>query len=232
MGLLVCSNLTSSSVIPRPIATRSHCETIRPILEQERTLAQHSRITGLSYGRLWRDLRRFRRAGVIGLLDRRTLPHPRGRPPIATHLPQSIQQRIVRPALAHPFTARKLARIVRECYHQPIDYRGIQRVLAQHRLSPAVLQRHHQAAQPTSLPPPLPAQQLTLPLEPHTLAQRLALASGPEHLLCRFRTYDEYPTEEQARWRIITATCRPSSCCDSRWGSSARCGAGRSTAGG
>jgi transposase len=26
---------------------------------------------------------------------------------------------------------------------------------------------------------------------------------GPEHLLLRFRTYDEYPTEEQARWRII-----------------------------
>jgi transposase len=31
----------------------------------------------------------------------------------------------------------------------------------------------------------------------------LALALGPEHLLLRFRTYDEYPTEEQARWRII-----------------------------
>jgi Homeodomain-like domain len=29
------------------------------------------------------------------------------------------------------------------------------------------------------------------------------LALGPEHLLLRFRTYDEYPTEEQARWRII-----------------------------
>jgi hypothetical protein len=26
---------------------------------------------------------------------------------------------------------------------------------------------------------------------------------GPEHLLLRFRTYDEYPTEEQARWRMI-----------------------------
>src|SRR5262245_49930929 len=42
-----------------------------------------------------------------------------------------------------------------------------------------------------------------MPLEPHTLAQRLALALGPEHLLLRFRAYDEYPTEEQARWRII-----------------------------
>jgi transposase InsO family protein len=35
------------------------------------------------------------------------------------------------------------------------------------------------------------------------LAQRLALALGPEHLLLRFRTYNEYSTEEQARWRII-----------------------------
>jgi hypothetical protein len=31
----------------------------------------------------------------------------------------------------------------------------------------------------------------------------LAQALGPEHLLIRFRTYREYPTEEQARWRII-----------------------------
>jgi hypothetical protein len=151
-------------------------ETIRPVLRQERTLTQHSRLTGLSYGRLWRDLWRFRRAGILGLIDRRTLPHPRGRPPTDIRLPQSIQQHIVRLAMAHPFTARELARIVRECYHQPIDYRGIQRVLAQHRLSPAALQRHHQVALQGSLPTPLPTPQLTLPLEPHTLAQRLALA--------------------------------------------------------
>lgn len=31
----------------------------------------------------------------------------------------------------------------------------------------------------------------------------MALALGPEPLLLRFRTYDEYPTEEQARWRMI-----------------------------
>ena len=178
-------------------------ETIRPVLRQERTLTQYSRITGLSYWRLWRDLRRFRRAGVMGLLDRRTLPHPRGRPPIDTRLPQYIQQHIVRLALAHPFTARELVRIVQECYHQSIDYRGIQRVLARHRLSPAALQRHRQAAQQAPLPTPARTQQLALPLDPHTLAQRLALALGPEHLLLRFRTYDEYPTEEQARWRII-----------------------------
>ena len=48
-----------------------------------------------------------------------------------------------------------------------------------------------------------PDQQLDLPFEPSTLAQRLAQALGPEHLLLRFRTYREYPTEEQARWRII-----------------------------
>jgi hypothetical protein len=104
---------------------------------------------------------------------------------------------------AHPFTARELARIVQECYHQPVGYRGIQRVLAQHRLSPAALQHHRQAAQQASLPTPPPTQQLTLPLEPHTRAQRLALALGPEHLLLRFRAYDEYPTGEQARWHII-----------------------------
>jgi hypothetical protein len=105
--------------------------------------------------------------------------------------------------MAHPFTARELARIVQECYHQPIDYRGIQRGPARHRLSPAALQHHRQGAQQASLLPPDSTQQLTLPLEPHTLAQRLALALGHEHLLLRFCTYDEYPTEEQANWRII-----------------------------
>ncbi|MGH8067955.1 MAG: leucine zipper domain-containing protein [Candidatus Entotheonellia bacterium] len=105
-------------------------ETIRPVLREERALAQHSQITGLSYWRLWRDVRRFRRAGVLGLLDRRTLPHPRGRAPVDARLPQSIQQHIVRLAMAHPFTARELAQIVQECYHEPVDYRGIQRVLA------------------------------------------------------------------------------------------------------
>src|SRR5262252_3046866 len=33
--------------------------------------------------------------------------------------------------------------------------------------------------------------------------KRLLQALGPDHLLLRFRTYREYPTEEQARWRII-----------------------------
>jgi hypothetical protein len=140
-------------------------EVIRPIFKRERTLAQQSRITGLSYWRLWRDLRRFRRAGLLGLIDRRTLPHRRGRPPIDMRLPRDIQQHIIRLAMAHPFTARELARIVRDCYHQPIDYRGSQRVLAQHRLSPAALQRHHQVALQASLPSSLPTQQLTFPTE-------------------------------------------------------------------
>jgi transposase len=40
-------------------------------------------------------------------------------------------------------------------------------------------------------------------LESSTHAQRLAQALGPDHLLLRFQTYREYPTEEQARWRIV-----------------------------
>jgi hypothetical protein len=44
-----------------------------------------------------------------------------------------------------------------------------------------------------------PAQPPVLPVAPNTHAQCLALALGPEHLLLRFHTYDEYPTEEQAR---------------------------------
>jgi hypothetical protein len=181
----------------------SRYDALRSILKRERTLAQPSRITGLSSWRLWPDLRRFRRAGMLGLLDRRTRPPPRGRPPSAARLPEYIQHHMVRLAMAQPFTARELARIVRECDHQPSDDRGIQRVLAQHRRSPAALQRHHQGAQQASLPTPLPTQPLTRPLAPHTRAQRLALAWGPEPLRLRFRADDEYPTEEQARGRIL-----------------------------
>jgi hypothetical protein len=122
-------------------------DTIRLVLRQERTLTQHSRIAGRSYWQLWRDIQCFRRAGSLGLIDRRTLPHPRGRRPIDTRLPQYIQQHIARLAMAHPFTARELAQIVRECDYQAIDDRGIHRVLAQHWLSPAALQHHRRAAQ-------------------------------------------------------------------------------------
>src|SRR5919198_6502639 len=153
--------------------------------------------------RLWRDLRRFRRAGLLGLVDRRTIPHARGKPTIGAVLPRSIQQHIVRLAIAHPFTARELARIVRDCYRYPVDYRGIQRVLAQHHLSPDALQCHRLRAQQAPAPPWPPEPPLGLPFEPTAYAQRLEHALGPEHLLIRFRTYREYPTEEQARWRII-----------------------------
>ena len=50
-------------------------EVLRPILQGQRNLLQQSHITGLPYKRLWRDLQRFRRDGLYGLLDRRTLSH-------------------------------------------------------------------------------------------------------------------------------------------------------------
>ena len=178
-------------------------ETLRPILQGHRTLVQQSHATGLPYKRLWRELQRFRRDGLAGLLDQRTLPHRRGKTPLAAHVPVPIQPQIVRLALAHPFTARELARIIQIWHALPIDYRGIQRILALHRLSPEVLQLHHQTLRQTHLPPFTTGQQLPLALELTTHAQRLAQALGPDHLLMRFRTYREYPTEEQARWRII-----------------------------
>jgi transposase InsO family protein len=178
-------------------------EAIRPILTGERSLVQQSQQTGMNYWRLWRDLRRFRRAGLLGLVARRTLPHARGKSTAEAFLPRYIQQHIVRLAIAHPFTARELARIVRDCYRYPVDYRGIQRVLAQHHLSPEALQRHRLRAQQAPTPPWPPEPQLRLPFDPIAHAQRLEQALGPEHLLIRFRTYREYPTEEQGRWRII-----------------------------
>jgi hypothetical protein len=178
-------------------------EEIRPILKQERTLAQHSRETGLNYWRLWRDLRRFTRSGLLGLIDRRKLPHPWGRTSVEELLPRHIQQHIVQLAIAHPFTDRELARIVRDCYRDAIDHRGIRRVLEWHQLSPDVLQSRRHHVQQLPFPAPPPDQQCALPFDPSTLVERLAQALGPEHLLLRFRTYGEYPTEEQARWRII-----------------------------
>jgi transposase len=182
---------------------RARYEAIRPILKQERTLAQHSRETGLNYWRLWRDLRRFTRSGLLGLIDRRKLPHPWGKTFIEELLPRHIQQHLVRLAIAHPFTDRELARMVRDCYRYPIDHRGIRRVLEWHQLSPDALQSRRPQVQQAPLPVLPPDQQLALPFEPSTLAERLAQALGSEHLLLRFRTYREYPTEEQACWRII-----------------------------
>jgi transposase InsO family protein len=178
-------------------------EAIRPVLKGERSLRQQSHQTRVTYWRLWRDLQRFRRAGLLGLIDRRTLPHARGKPAAHVFLPRHIQQHVVRLAMAHPFTARELARLVRDGYHHPVDHRGIQRVLAEHHLSPEVLQRHWQRARQAPAPPWPAGHQLGLPFEPTVYTQRLEQALGPEHLLIRFRTYREYPTEEQARWRII-----------------------------
>src|SRR5262245_364196 len=75
-------------------------EEIRPILTQERTLTQHSRETGLNYWRLWRDLRRFTRSGLLGLIDRPKLPHPWGKTSIEELLPRHIQQHLVQLAIA------------------------------------------------------------------------------------------------------------------------------------
>jgi leucine-zipper of insertion element IS481 len=52
----------------------AYYEEIRPILTREHTLAQQSRAMGFNYWRLWRHLRRFRRNGLLGLIDRRKLP--------------------------------------------------------------------------------------------------------------------------------------------------------------
>ena len=178
-------------------------EAIRPVLTGERSLRQQGQRTGRHYWRLWRDLQRFRRDGLLGLIDRRTLPHARGKRAVQDLLPQHLQQHLVRLTLAHPFSARELARIVRDGYRYVVDHRGIQRVLEQHHLPPEALQYHHQRAAQAPLPLWTPGHQLGLPFEPTGPAQRLEQALGPEHLLIRFRTYREYPTEEQARWRII-----------------------------
>lgn len=153
-------------------AALTRYEALRPVLTGERSLRQQSQHTGVNYWRLWRDLRRFQREGLLGLLDQRTLPHPRGKAPIEALLPNHIQQQIIRLAIAHPFTLHELAQIVRDCYHVPVDYRGIDRVLAYHHLSHEVLQLHYQSAQHAGPPSWPPAPQMHLPLEPTTYAQR------------------------------------------------------------
>jgi transposase InsO family protein len=178
-------------------------DVLRPILQGLYTLAQQSRATGVPYHRLWQDLRRFQHAGIVGLLDRRTLSHARGKSPSEVRMPADIQQHVVRLALAHPFTAHELARIVQTCYALTIGHRGIQRVLRVHQLTPDILRLHHQLTQQSPLPPAPSGQQLDLALEPTTRAHRLIQALRPDHVLVRFRTYHEYPTVEQARWRII-----------------------------
>jgi hypothetical protein len=88
---------------------------LRPILQGQATLTQQSQATGIPYNQLWRDLQRFQRAGLVGLLDHRTLSHTRGTSSLDERIPLHVQHQIVRLALAHPFTARELARIVQTC---------------------------------------------------------------------------------------------------------------------
>jgi hypothetical protein len=121
-------------------------EALRPVLQGERSLRQQSQRTGINDWRRWRDLRRFQRAGLLGLIDQRTRPYRRGKPAVQDLLPRPMQPHIVRLAIAHPFTARELAQIIQDGYGYPVDHRGIQRVLEQHHLSPEVLPRHHHRA--------------------------------------------------------------------------------------
>ena len=151
-------------------------ERLRPILQGQSTLMEQSRATGIPYHCLWQDWRRFQRAGLVGLLDHRTLPHTRGASLIDVRVPLHVQQHIVRLALAHPFTARELARIVQTCYDIAIAHRGIRRVLDLHQLSPAVLRLPYQATPQAALPPFPVNQPLDLALDSITHAQRLLQA--------------------------------------------------------
>jgi transposase len=67
-------------------------ETLHSVLTGQCSLRQQGQRTGIHYWRLWRDLRRFRRHGFLGLVDRRTLPHPRGRPAVETLLLRHMWQ--------------------------------------------------------------------------------------------------------------------------------------------
>jgi len=197
------NSISFSAIPPAYQKALARYERLRPILQGQCTLTQQSHATVIPYHQLWQDWRRFQRAGLVGLLDHRTLPHTRGTSLIDVRVLLHVQHQIVRLALAYPFTARELARIVQTCYAIALDHRGIRRVLELHQLSPAVLRLHYQTTQQALLPLFPVGQQLDLALAPTTHAQRLLQALGPEHLLLRFRTYREYPTEEQARWRII-----------------------------
>src|SRR5215510_3941456 len=62
-------------------------DSLRPVLQGQSTLTQQSHATGIPSNRLWRDLQRLQRAGLVGLLDHRTLPHTRGKSPIEVRVP-------------------------------------------------------------------------------------------------------------------------------------------------
>jgi hypothetical protein len=172
-------------------------DVLRPIFQDLYTPAQQSRATGIPYHRLWQDLRRFQHAGIVGLLDRRTLPHARGKSPSEVRMPTDIQQHVIRLALAHPFTAHELARIVQTCYALTIGHRGIQRVLRVHRLTPDTLRLHHQLTQQTPLPPAPSGQQLDLALEPTTQAHRLIQALDPTMCTSAFGPITSTPPQNK-----------------------------------
>src|SRR4029450_9362154 len=77
-------------------------ERLRPILQGQRTLTEQSGATGIPYHQLWQHWRRFQRAGLVGLLDHRTLPHQRGASLVDVRVPLHVQQQMVRLARAPP----------------------------------------------------------------------------------------------------------------------------------
>ena len=180
-------------------------EAIRPVLKRERTLAQQSRATGLSYWRLWRDLRRFRRAGLLGLVDRRTLPHRAGQDlPIEELLPVTSSSTSCRWPSPIPSPLASWRGSSGSAITTPSITGGSSGCSSGITSPPRCCSAIATGPQQAPFLPWPPDPQLGLPFEPtHPCAQRLAHALGPEHLLIRFRTYREYPTEEQARWRII-----------------------------
>jgi hypothetical protein len=123
LPLFVSDSAESSDALAR-------YEAICPILTGERSLPQQSQQTAINYWRLWRDLQRFRCDGLLDLIDWRTLPHARGKPAAEVFLSRHLQPHVVRLAMAHPCTARALARMIRDGSHSPVNPRGIQRVLA------------------------------------------------------------------------------------------------------
>src|SRR5262245_23715574 len=77
-------------------------EAIRLVLTSQWLLRQQSQQTGINYWRLWRDLRRFRRHGLLDLIDRRTLHHPQGRPAVET--PSEVPVESVQETTIHGLT--------------------------------------------------------------------------------------------------------------------------------
>src|SRR5262245_25596852 len=80
---------------------------MRPVLTGARSLRQRSHQTGINAWRLWRELRRLRRDGLLGLIDRRALPQARGTPAAYVCLPRHVQPHVVRLAIAAVLKTRR-----------------------------------------------------------------------------------------------------------------------------